>query len=114
MVKNVTMKNGTRTKYTQPRKGRKKAAEHEYALVNTHDQYGRRWPNLPVTERCSKCGQPDNCGDCNHTALHPLEVIELGGIPAAADHSEQICVGDVIDILEVLAENKNDLAQYRR
>lgn len=24
-------------------------------------------------ERCPVCGQPDNCGDCNHTPLSPEE-----------------------------------------
>jgi hypothetical protein len=45
------------------------------------DIYGVPWP-LPPGELCSTCGQPDNCGDCNHEPLRWWEVIELlDGVP---------------------------------
>lgn len=46
------------------------------------DRYGSRWPKDFIC--CPECGQPDNCGDCDHTPLRPDEVKELGGIPTAA------------------------------
>jgi len=42
------------------------------------DRFGRKW-DLPASELCPVCGQPDNCGDCDHNPLSPDEVIELGG-----------------------------------
>ena len=45
------------------------------------DSFGNTWM-LPSSEVCQKCGQPDNCGDCNHQPLTPEEVRELGGTPA--------------------------------
>lgn len=42
------------------------------------DNFGRLW-NLPNYELCPVCGQPDNCGDCNHEPLTETQVIELGG-----------------------------------
>lgn len=47
------------------------------------DKYGNRWPDAPDSEFCSECGQPDNCGDCNHQPLSPDDVEELGGEPRA-------------------------------
>lgn len=32
------------------------------------DHYGRVWP-YPLEELCPTCGQPDSCGDCNHSEL---------------------------------------------
>lgn len=43
------------------------------------DIYGRSWPDLAEDERCRRCGQPDNCGDCNHAPLTDAEVLLLGG-----------------------------------
>jgi len=37
------------------------------------DKYGRIW-NIPKEEACPECGQPDNCGDCNHTKLTDEDV----------------------------------------
>lgn len=34
-----------------------------------HDVYGRVWRGIPAIERCPACGQPDNCGDCEHGML---------------------------------------------
>ena len=42
------------------------------------DRYGREW-NLPTNELCPICGQPDNCGDCDHTKLSDEDVETLGG-----------------------------------
>lgn len=42
------------------------------------DRYGRVWP--ANYELCGECGQPDNCGDCNHAPLAPDQVRELGGV----------------------------------
>jgi hypothetical protein len=41
------------------------------------DKYGRFW-KLSKKELCSICGQPDNCGDCNHKKLTNDEVKKLG------------------------------------
>jgi hypothetical protein len=42
------------------------------------DRYGMTW-NLPKNELCPKCGQPDNCGDCNCKKLTRNEVRTLKG-----------------------------------
>lgn len=42
------------------------------------DKYGRFW-NLPKNELCPKCGQPDNCGDCNCKKLSIKDVEILKG-----------------------------------
>lgn len=39
------------------------------------DKYGRAW-DLPANELCFVCGQPDNCGDCNHER-YTDEVVKL-------------------------------------
>jgi hypothetical protein len=36
--------------------------------------------HLPASERCSVCGQPDNCGDCDHTPLSRDQVCDLAAI----------------------------------
>ena len=43
-------------------------------------------------ELCPECGQPDNCGDCDHTPLPHDEVIELGGrfIPERGEAGAQL------------------------
>ncbi|KKN32338.1 hypothetical protein LCGC14_0814870 [marine sediment metagenome] len=41
------------------------------------DKFGRIW-DLPAWELCQWCGQPDNCGDCNHEQLTTTDVQELG------------------------------------
>lgn len=43
------------------------------------DLYGRSWPGVPENERCRTCGQPDNCGECDHVALTARDVLQLGG-----------------------------------
>lgn len=45
------------------------------------DTYGRDWSELPWEELCDECGQPDNCGDCDHTKLSDEEVAQLKGGP---------------------------------
>lgn len=45
------------------------------------DRYGRHWPytwDEAKIELCGECGQPDNCGDCNHGRLSDNEAIHLG------------------------------------
>lgn len=42
------------------------------------DRYGRGWSDQ--TETCLTCGQPDNCGDCNHMPLAPEQVDQMGGV----------------------------------
>ena len=37
------------------------------------------WADLADEERCDECGQPDNCGDCDHEPLSPTEVQALLG-----------------------------------
>lgn len=32
---------------------------------------------LPDSERCQICGQPDNCGDCNHMPISVEQLTEL-------------------------------------
>jgi hypothetical protein len=34
--------------------------------------------SLLPEERCDDCGEPDNCGDCDHTPLSEAELTELG------------------------------------
>ena len=41
------------------------------------DKYGKNW-DLPAKELCPICGQPDNCGDCNHKKLTKEQAIEMG------------------------------------
>lgn len=43
----------------------------------TTDSFGRVW-NLPESELCPTCKQPDNCGDCNHNRLSADQAISLG------------------------------------
>lgn len=45
----------------------------------TVDRFGRVW-DLPRSERCSVCDQPDNCGDCNHVQLSAEEAAQLGAL----------------------------------
>lgn len=52
------------------------------APLTRTDKYGNRWPDAPDSEFCSTCGQPDNCGDCNHERLSAEEVRDLGGVPS--------------------------------
>jgi hypothetical protein len=42
------------------------------------DRYGREW-DLPASELCPTCGQPDNCGDCNHEPYTDDEAACLRG-----------------------------------
>lgn len=42
------------------------------------DNFGVYW-ELPLLELCSVCGQPDNCGDCDHNPLSPDQVKLLKG-----------------------------------
>lgn len=50
----------------------------DYVGSWTQDEYGRFWQR-PGDEPCPECGQPDNCGDCNHEPLTDAEVLDLGG-----------------------------------
>ena len=43
------------------------------------DKFGNGW-RLPVSELCSTCGQPDNCGDCSHGKLTKDNVVTLAGV----------------------------------
>lgn len=61
----------------------------------TTDRFDRIW-DLPAEELCDICGQPDNCGDCNHERLSTEDVAALGGkeplyvaVYAASDRDEQ-------------------------
>ena len=47
--------------------------------VMNKDKYGVKW-DLPENELCPDCGQPDSCGDCNHSPLTQEEIEILGGI----------------------------------
>ncbi len=40
------------------------------------DKFGVTW-YLPKEELCPECGQPDSCGDCNHTQLSEEDVKKL-------------------------------------
>jgi hypothetical protein len=48
----------------------------EVAAEHALDRYGRVW-NLPSEELCPECGQPDNCGDCDHAPLTDEEAASL-------------------------------------
>lgn len=41
------------------------------------DKFGRTW-DLPDNELCPECGQPDSCGDCDHTPLSDEDARLLG------------------------------------
>lgn len=43
------------------------------------DKFGIYW-DLPNDEVCKVCGQPDNCGDCNHHKININDAAKLGGI----------------------------------
>ena len=43
------------------------------------DRYGRLW-DLPAIELCPECGQPDNCGDCQHGPLSDADARLLGAV----------------------------------
>jgi hypothetical protein len=48
------------------------------SIMKTYrDVFGRIW-KLPKNELCPVCGQPDNCGDCNHVRLTKADVVALG------------------------------------
>ena len=42
------------------------------------DKFGVNW-NLLKEELCHICGQPDNCGDCNHKKLSKKDIKILKG-----------------------------------
>ena len=42
------------------------------------DKFGRVW-DLPKSELCFMCGQPDSCGDCNHKKLRTIDIDFLRG-----------------------------------
>lgn len=42
------------------------------------DRFGRLWILSPK-ELCKTCGQPDNCGECNHKKLSNKDVKILKG-----------------------------------
>lgn len=44
-----------------------------------------RFDSLPASERCPECGQPDNCGECDHTPLSDEEANRLLGIDTDDD-----------------------------
>lgn len=62
------------------------------------DKFGRVWKN-PSWDLCPVCGQPDNCGDCNHKKLSETDVVELGGVcpDSSADRKavEEVHVPDI-------------------
>ena len=43
------------------------------------DKYGVKW-EIPENELCPDCGQPDSCGDCDHSPLSQEEIEFLKGI----------------------------------
>lgn len=43
------------------------------------DKFGAVW-DLSPDELCFVCGQPDNCGDCDHKPMSDDQIKELGGI----------------------------------
>jgi hypothetical protein len=47
-------------------------------LKSKRDKFGRIW-DLPKNELCPECGQPDSCGDCNHTKLRKIDVDFMQG-----------------------------------
>jgi hypothetical protein len=67
---------------TQPDEYRIVYEESEVSMPRliTLDKFGNLWDNQPP-DKCPICGQPDNCGDCNHKRLADSDVLELGGVP---------------------------------
>ncbi len=47
-------------------------------MTITTDRFGRKW-DLPESELCPECGQPDNCGECNHEPYTDDEAATLRG-----------------------------------
>ena len=41
------------------------------------DIFGRLW-DVDRDESCPVCGQPDNCGDCNHEPLSDEQLQQMG------------------------------------
>lgn len=58
------------------------------------DRYGRAWPELPDSELCAECGQPDNCDDCNHEPYTDDEVRQLKDAPSIFPMTVWIAPGD--------------------
>lgn len=54
--------------------------EYNIAIENgwLPDRYGRFWGPMSPNEVCNDCGQPDNCGDCEHGALTDAQAKSLG------------------------------------
>lgn len=50
----------------------------DYGMVT--DRFGRDWGVRAWSETCMECGQPDNCGDCNHQPLSDHQAVLLGAI----------------------------------
>lgn len=55
------------------------------------DTFGRVWREVPATERCRICGQPDSCGDCTHEAMALSEALKLG-----AELPKHACTEDYV------------------
>ncbi len=49
------------------------------AMPPRPDAFDRDWPEIADEELCVVCGQPDNCGDCNHRQLTGEDVAVLKG-----------------------------------
>ena len=50
------------------------------AYIDLKTTWDHRFDSFPDSERCKICGQPDNCGDCNHYPLSDYEANDLLGI----------------------------------
>lgn len=48
--------------------------------MRKRDRFGASWP--AAYDTCPECGQPDDCGDCNHQPLSEDAVLQMGGRPA--------------------------------
>jgi hypothetical protein len=49
---------------------------YEYSVEVDCDAWGRQYPGMTL---CPVCGQPDDCGDCNHGRLSDDDVRAIGG-----------------------------------
>lgn len=69
------------------------------------DKYGRFWPTVTPAERCSICGQPDNCGDCTHDKLPHNDASSMGAV-------EHLTISKrSFDLLQINATTKLSLEQ---
>jgi hypothetical protein len=72
-----------------------------------YDAYGRRWPDRGSQEFCAVCGQPDNCGDCEHQPYSVGEAILLGAV-GTIEEVQPITFSTCANCGKVIRKNLNN------